>query len=175
MIRHGQVQDKVEAVQPPRLGMSTHWKCLALQRLYRLWIEEKIGEPFSIYFAIVHRKNTVSRKKFVGMMAFSTGRVQYAHPLTRHLVPPALGRACRTPARASASRTACGWRISATAAPVRLTTYVPGLGVTYVPGLYTTSRRNGRIRRFDISTTRKRLAPSIRFHNQPEGKRSKTR
>ena len=37
----------------------------------------------------------------------------------------------------------------------------------------TPSRRNGRIMRFCNSTTRKRLAPSIRLRNQPKGKRSK--
>ena len=38
-----------------------------------------------------------------------------------------------------------------------------------------TSRQNGRIRRFGISTTRKRLAPSIRLRNQPKGIRSEVK
>jgi len=37
------------------------------------------------------------------------------------------------------------------------------------------SRRNVRIRWFGISTTRKRLAPSIRLRNQSKGIRSKTK
>ena len=91
-----------------------------------------VGEPFPLYFAVVHRIISQVGPKFVGMIAFFVAPVNVSCVLTRHFAP---------------------------------TTHFP----------LTTSRRNGRIRRFNISTTRRRLAPSIRLRNQPKGKRSKER
>ena len=145
VVRHGKVQDKVEAAQPPRScvacrsvqdGLEDIRVCACVgERENKLPVVRIEIEKCLIVFNVAVTESVRNRSALyitlgsnLHVKGLRFGEIGKSIPLTRHFTP---------------------------AAPVQLTT----------------SRRNGTIRRFGISTTRKRLAPSIRSRNQPKGKR----
>ena len=149
MVRHGKVQDKVEAVQPPRScvacrsvqdGLEEIRVCSCVgERENKLPVVHIEIEKYLIVFDVVVAESGKNRSALhitsdpnFNVKGLKVDEIGKSTPLNRHSTPTA---------------------------PVQLQL----------------SRRNVRIRWFGISTTRKRLAPSIRLRNQPKGKRNKTR
>ena len=126
VVRHGKVQDTVEAVQPPRFGMSTPQNHLApsIYRRTETW-------PSRINLKRQFPNITFNHAEHVD-------RVELLHVSTRSTRLIILGRRALPPSFGQKS-----------------------------------ARRNGKIRHVVISTTRKRLAPSIRLRDHPKGKRNK--
>ncbi len=149
MVRHGKVQDKVEAVQPLRT-------CVACRS-----VQDGL-EEICVCACVGERENKLSvvrieiEKCLIVFNVAVTESVRNRSALHITLDP---------------NFNVKGLIFGKIRSLTLLTRYFgSGAHVQLTP-----SRRNGRIRRFGISTTRKRLAPSIRLRNQPKGIRSETK
>ena len=143
MVRHGKVHGKVEAVQTPRSSVA----CRSVRdRLEQIRVGASVGER-DYELSISHIE--IEKHLIVFDVAVEkSGRNRSALYIT-----------------SDPNLHVKGLRFGEIGKSTPLTLHFTPTD----PVQLTPSRRNGRIRRFGISTTRKRLAPSIRLRNQPKG------
>ena len=149
MVRHGKVQDKVKAVQPPR-------SCVACRS-----VQDGL-EQISVCACVGERENKLPVVRIEIEKCLIVFNVAVTESVrNRSALHITLGSNLHVK----------GIRFDEIGKSITLTRHFTSADPVQLPH----SRRNVRIRWFGISTTRKRLAPSIRLRNQPKGKRNKTR